>query len=443
MESLKSLIEKRNKLVADARAIICDADGKVIENLAADLDKQADALLTQADALDRQIADRQKSEANRERLAQLESQIGREVPRQTAPSKPGAGPAAQPEALSVQVGRHEVRLSPGSSDYARATPEYARSFAQYLSGDYEGRGGPERLGLIGGDATKGGYMAPMAMVGGLIKFLDDNVFMRQLATVLPPTTARSVGALSYDTDYDEGDWTAEVPASDISEDDDARWGKREMTPHLLTKLVKMSQLILRNAVVNLDAFVISRLGYKIALTEEKNFVGFSSSYGTGSQQPLGVFTASADGITTSQDVTASASTSFTGDDLLNALYDLKESYQRRSTWLVSREFVKRARKLKDGNGQYLWQPGLTGGQPGLILDRPYVMSEFVPSTYTTGLYVAAIGDFSHYWIQDGLGFEIQRLSELFALRNQVGVVARKQTDGMPVLAEAFRRLKLA
>jgi HK97 family phage major capsid protein len=104
--------------------------------------------------------------------------------------------------------------------------------------------------------------------------------------------------------------------------------------------------------------------------------------------------------------------------------------------------VKRARKLKDGNSQYLWSPGLSG-QPGTILDRPYVMSEYVPDTYTTGLYVAAVGDFSYYWIVDSLDMEIQRLDELFALKNQVGMVVRKETDGMPVLSEAFARLKLA
>ncbi len=442
MDSLKSLIEQRNKSVADARAILYGADGKPVENLAADRQARADELLDAAGGLDRQIAERQKDVARHERLSQLEEQSRREVPRQTTPARPGAQSPAAPESLAVEMGRHKLRLQPGTPEAERLSADYAERFAGYLRGDFYGQG-HERLGLIGGDATKGGYMAPMQMLAGLIKFLDDNVFMRQLATVLPPTSARSVGALSFDTDYDEGDWTAEVPASDISEDDDARWGKREMTPHLLTKLVKMSQLILRNATVDLDSFVVQRIGYKIALTEEKNFVGFSSSYGTGSQRPLGVFTASADGITTSQDVTASSATAFTADDLVNCLYDLKETYMRRATWLLSREAVKRVRKLKDGNGQYLWQPGLSGGQPGMILDRPYVMSEFVPSTYTTGLYVAAVGDFSFYWIQDGLGLEIQRLGELFALRNQVGILARKQTDGMPVLAEAFRRLKLA
>ena len=83
------------------------------------------------------------------------------------------------------------------------------------------------------------------------------------------------------------------------------------------------------------------------------------------------------------------------------------------------------------------------GQPDRILDLPFYESEYVPNTFTTGLYVAILGDFSFYWVADALDFTIQRLVELYAATNQVGFIGRLETDGMPVLAEAFSRLKLA
>jgi HK97 family phage major capsid protein len=83
-----------------------------------------------------------------------------------------------------------------------------------------------------------------------------------------------------------------------------------------------------------------------------------------------------------------------------------------------------------------------GGTPDRILEVPYVMSEYAPSTFTTGLYVGIIGDFSFYWIADSLKLEIQRLDELYAVTNQVGFIGRSETDGLPVLAEAFARVKL-
>ncbi len=265
--------------------------------------------------------------------------------------------------------------------------------------------------------------------------------MRMLGTVLPPIpSAVSLGAVSYDNDPGDGDWTAEVPASDIEEDDDMTFGKRELRPHLLTKLIKASLKFLQTAAGlpgGAANFLGDRLGYKFSITEEKAFLT-----GSGSQQPLGVFTASDDGVPTTRDYTTASSTDFTADEVINALYALKPQYQNRATGLFSREFVRRLRTKKTGDGQYLWQPGLMAGQPDRILGRPYVQSEYVPNTYTAGLYIGMWADFSWYWIQDSMGLTIQRLMELFQLRNQIGMLARKETDGMPVLAEAFSRIKL-
>ena len=74
---------------------------------------------------------------------------------------------------------------------------------------------------------------------------------------------------------------------------------------------------------------------------------------------------------------------------------------------------------------------------------PVFMSEYAPNTFTTGLYAGIIGDFSFYWIADALDMQLQRLVELYAAANQTGFLMRSETDGMPVLEEAFARLKTA
>jgi HK97 family phage major capsid protein len=71
------------------------------------------------------------------------------------------------------------------------------------------------------------------------------------------------------------------------------------------------------------------------------------------------------------------------------------------------------------------------------------MSEFAPNTFTTGLYVGIVGDFSFYWIVDALSFVLQRLVELYAESNQAGFIGRYEGDAQPVLEEAFARVKLA
>ena len=84
-----------------------------------------------------------------------------------------------------------------------------------------------------------------------------------------------------------------------------------------------------------------------------------------------------------------------------------------------------------------------GRQPDRIDGIPLVQSEYVPNTFGTGQYVGMLGDFSFYYILDGLNMQIQRLVELYAESNQDGLIANVTGDGMPVLSEAFVRIKLA
>jgi HK97 family phage major capsid protein len=79
----------------------------------------------------------------------------------------------------------------------------------------------------------------------------------------------------------------------------------------------------------------------------------------------------------------------------------------------------------------------------MLFGVPVFVSEYAPNTFTTGLYVGIIGDFSFYWTADALDFSIQRLNELYAATNQTGFIGRLESDGMPVLEEAFVRVKLA
>lgn len=435
-ESLKELLQKRAELVAKARGTLDRAE-KEGRNLNSEERAECDKLDADIDALSVKIDAKRYQQDQSAKLAKLEATFAEETPRQVPPSRPGSTPTPRGDegaSLSMDFGRAGcVQLRAGSQEHTRAQPAYSNHFASYLRGD---RRDWDSLGLVQSSDPKGGYLAPMAFVSQLIKFLDDMVMMRQLGTVLPPTTAKSVGALSYDTDLADADWTAEVPASDYSEDDAARFGSREMTPHMLAKLVKASMKLIRSSTLPIENFLAQRLAYKFAVTEEKAFLT-----GSGSQRPLGVFVASDLGIPTSRDRTCASATAFTADELIDATFDLKDAYRAKATWLCHRDFVRRARKLKDGNGQYLWTQGLSG-TPDTILERPVRASEYAPSTFTTGQYVAMFADFSHYWIQDGLGLEVQRLDELFSLRNQVGWIARKETDAQPVLAEAFVRLKL-
>jgi HK97 family phage major capsid protein len=212
-----------------------------------------------------------------------------------------------------------------------------------------------------------------------------------------------------------------------------------LNPSPLAKRIKVSQTLLRLATLSAEDIVMQRLGYKFAVSEEKAFLT-----GTGANQPLGVFTASTYGISTSRDVsTGNSTTAIAADNLFEVKYSLKGQYHSRAAWMFHRDAVKQIAKLKDGNGQYLWVPSLQAGSPDRLLNMPVYMSEYAPNTFTTGLYVGILGDWSQYYIADTMDMTVQRLVELYAESNQVGFIGRMEVDGMPVLQEAFARVKLA
>lgn len=325
-------------------------------------------------------------------------------------------------------------------DGVRSSRAYNDSFRTFLlTGQFNplhGVPGEQRATLQADSFALGGAMlAPMQFVGGLIKALDDELFIRQWATKHRLAAAQSLGAVSIESDPGDADWTAELKTISTT---DMSFGRRQLHPHPLTKGILASTDLL-NRVPDSENVVRSRMAYKFRVSQEKAFLT-----GSGTRQPLGVFTASDDGISTARDVAAdNTATEITGNGLIEAKHSLKASYWKGAKWVFSRTALKQIRKIKDSvNGNYIWVPGLQAGVADRILDVPYVVSEYAPATFTSGLYVGIIGDFSYYWIADALDMTVQRLVELYAMQRKVGFIGALSCDGMPVLGEAFARVKL-
>jgi len=312
------------------------------------------------------------------------------------------------------------------------------AFCKFLRSGIPALSGEEKRALQADSNEAGGYtIAPQEFVASLIKAVDDMVYVRQFATVTKLTKSDSLGIPSLDADPADADWTSELAIG--SEDTTMDFGKRELNPKPLAKFIKVSNKLLRTSALDIDSLVQQRLAYKFGISEEKGFLT-----GSGAGQPLGLLTASADGIPASRDVsTGNTTTSVTFDGLIEAKYTLKGNYWAKAKWMFHRDAVKQIAKLKNGEGQYIWESSVIAGQPDRILKIPVLMSEYVSNTFTTGLYVGILGDLSFYWIVDALDMNIQRLVELYAAANQTGFIGRLECDGMPTLAEAFVRVKLA
>jgi len=301
----------------------------------------------------------------------------------------------------------------------------------------KGEIGAELRALQADSDVSGGFVTtPQQFVNRLIQAIDNQTFIRQWATPNVIANAQSLGMPYLASDPDDADWTSELGTG--NEDSGMNFGKRELHPHPLAKRIKVSNKLLRLN-PDVEKLVIDRMAYKFGITLEK-----AGMTGNGANQYLGVFTASSNGISTGRDVsTDNTTTAFTADGLKNAKYALKAGYWPRAKWVFHRDAVKMLAKLKDSENRYLWQSAIQQGQPDMLEGIPLFTSEYAPNTFTAGLYVGILGDFSFYHIADALDFSVQRLNELYAATNQTGFIGRLESDGMPVLEEAFVRVKLA
>lgn len=310
----------------------------------------------------------------------------------------------------------------GETKTARATDEYKRAFWNSMrnKNSYE-----IQNALSIGTDSEGGYLVPDEYEKKLVEALEDEVFFRSLATVIK--TSSGDRKIPIVTSRGEAAWIDE--GGQFPESDDS-FGQTSIGAHKLATMIKVSDELLNDSVFNIEQYISKEFGRRIGTKEEEAFF-----IGDGTGKPIGIFnkTGGADiGVT-------AATTSITFDDVMDLYYSLRAPYRNKATWLLNDSTVKAIRKLKDGNGNYIWQPSVREGEPDRILNRPYRTSIYVPEL-AAGNRVMAFGDYSYYWIADRQGRSFKRLNELFATTGQVGFLASERVDGKLILSEAVKTL---
>jgi HK97 family phage major capsid protein len=310
----------------------------------------------------------------------------------------------------------------------RASAEYRKAFwnAMRTRGN-EGLDVNVKNALQIGTDSEGGYLVPDEFERTLVEALDDENIFRRLANVI--TTSSGDRKIPVVASKGTASWIDEEGT--IPESDDA-FGQVSIGAYKLGTLIKVSEELLNDSVFNLEAYISREFGRRIGNKEEEAF--FS---GDGSGKPTGILAALGGA---QLGVTTAGATAITIDEVLDLFYSLKAPYRNRAVFVMNDATVKAIRKLKDGQGQYLWQPSLQAGTPDTILNRPLYTSAYAP-TIAAAAKTVVFGDFSYYWVADRQGRVFKRLNELFAVTGQVGFVATQRVDGKLILPEAIKVLQ--
>ena len=332
--------------------------------------------------------------------------------------------------------------------------ELGRPLAQPLTGRPEGDSVPEKKGRAAdgyrtsfwnvmrskaampsvlnalqiGTDSEGGYLVPDEFERTLVEALTEENIFRTLATIIQTSSGdRKIPVVAS---KGTASWIDEEGA--IPESDEA-FGQISIGAYKLGTMIKVSEELLNDNVFDLEGYISREFARRIGTKEEEAFFT-----GDGAGKPSGILGAAGGA---QVGVTAAAAAAVTADELIDLFYSLNAPYRKKAVWLINDSTVKAIRKLKDSQGQYLWQPGITIGAPDLILGRPVNTSAFMPALAADAKAVA-FGDCSYYWIADRQGRSFKRLGELYAPNGQVGFLGTQRVDGRLILPEAIKVLQM-
>lgn len=279
-----------------------------------------------------------------------------------------------------------------------------------------------------GTDSEGGYLVPDEYEKTLVEALEEENIFRKLAHVI--STSSGDRKIPVVASKGSASWVDEEGT--IPDSDDA-FNQVSIGAYKLGTLIKVSNELLNDSVFNLESYISKEFARRIGAKEEDAFFN-----GNGTGKPVGIFNATGGA---EVGVTAASATAITADEIIDLFYSLKAPYRKNAVWILNDATIKTIRKLKDNNGNYLWQPSLTAGTPDTILGRPVYTSSYVP-TIAAGAKTIAFGDFSYYWIADRAGRNFKKLTELYAANDQTGFVATQRVDGKLILPEAIKVLKM-
>lgn len=319
--------------------------------------------------------------------------------------------------------------------------QYKSALSGYIRKNNAGSAMDEIKALSVGSDPDGGFWITPDMSGRIVSLIRETSPMRQVANVV------TIGsdALEGVNDLDEATsgWVGETESR--AETASPKIGEWRIPVHEQYAEPRATQKLLDDALFNVEEFLAGKIADKLSRMENAAFVG-----GNGVKKPRGFLTyaagtPSASSFQVIERIPSGAAGAFAatdpGDTMISLVYSLKSAYRDNAVFMMKRQTLAEVRKLKDGNGNYLWQPDFQSRQGGTLMGFTVIEAEDMPSIAADSLSIA-FGDFkAGYQIVDRMGIRILRDS--FTAKPYVKFYTTKRTGGDVVNFEAIKLMKFA
>lgn len=379
MSTIKELREQQARIATNARAKMDEITDDTAEDRAAEIETEFDAMMADHDKITPKIERMERLEAAEERANAPDPR------RPKGEGKEARGVDDGDEPITYRTAFHAMLRAGGDvSELDAATRTALRAGVQQ---DAEFRAQSV------GTNSAGGFTVPVELQNELIKsmLMWGPMYDEDVATSM---TTSSGNKLQIPTVNDTA-VTAESHAenADLTDDGgkDVTFGQKELDAYVYdTEFVRWSMELSQDSIFNVESLLGSLLGERLGrIANEKLTVG------TGSSQPNGIVTASSAG------VTAAGTAALTSDEIIDLVHSVDPAYRSapKVGFMFNDATLKAVRKLKDGDGNYLWQMGnVQQGAPGSLLGYNYRINQAMDDL-AAAKKVMIFGDFGKYYVR--------------------------------------------
>lgn len=409
MPTILEMREKQQKLVADARALLADIKDDTAEARVAELETQHDAAMAEFDKIEARIKREEDAEARERMLNEAD--------------------ARRPNA--------DARATDKTTEKTDAE-KHAEAFRSFLAGGISSLTVEQRAfmkkveerGQSVGTQTQGGYLVPGIFLAELIKSLKmwGPMMDPGVTRMIQTATGATITMPSMNDTANEGALIGENQQVSVSE---VNFGTKSLDAYKYTSgVVLISDELLQDAVMDVEGIVRDAMAERIGRIANRHL-----TVGDGATKPNGIVTAAG---TTA----AAGASAITFDDLINLEHSVDPAYRSDPSvgWMFNDNTLKAARKLKDLEGNYIWQPAnVQTGAPSVLLNYRYSINQAVADIGTTNKSVV-FGALNKYVVRTVNEFSMKRLVERYADYGQVGLIGFMRIDGELLDSAAVKTL---
>ena len=429
----KAVIESRAETdkVLESKASTSSVDALVDEKL-----KRLDTVIEEKSALLETETTERKAMATR--LDELETALERTGHGETDPKAMIELRAATCKHIIIdgfQQGR-PIDLHPDDVDQADidAYELYCKHFSTYIR-----KGHDSFLQKMGGAKLEtklmsvdrdpgGGYWVKPQMSSRISTIIFETSPIRPFAAVENITT----DALEMIADLNQAafGWVGEHETR--AETDTPDIGLRIIPAHEQYAEPRVTQKLVDDAGFDVEAWLSRKVAARFARAEATAFVT-----GTGVAQPRG-FTTYPNGTADKQieQIASGTDAAVTADGIKDLVYSIKSPYLRNARFMMARLTIRDVRKLKDGQGRYLWEPNLKIGEPQSLEGYPLHQADDMAAVASASLSIV-FGDFNTaYTIVDRMGTRVLR--DPFTAKPNIKLYTTRRVGGDVVNFEAIK-----